>query len=50
MRRSKQQYRKPEIIDQGSVVNKTTQNIRGECWEGIPENPHALRPCSEEDY
>ena len=41
----KQQYHKPEITDQGSVVTKTRATQCGECWDGSPDNNDDTRSC-----
>lgn len=45
MRRYKQQYQKPQLTDQGSVVATTRATQCGECWDGSPNQNDDTRSC-----
>jgi hypothetical protein len=50
MRELKKQYQKPEVTDQGSVVNKTRATSCGYCWDGNPTSGNDnQKPCSDEE-
>lgn len=47
MEHTKQQYQKPALIDQGSVVTKTMATQCGGCWDGSPDNNDDTTHCDD---
>lgn len=45
MQKIKRQYEKPEITDQGSVVDKTRARQVGQCWDGSPNSDDDQMYC-----
>ena len=46
MNQFKSQYEKPQLTDQGSIVNETRAKQCGECWDGNANTNDDLRHCS----
>jgi len=43
------QYQKPEVTDQGSVVNQTRATSKGYCWDGNPTSGNDnQKPCDSD--
>ena len=48
MKQFKSQYEKPQLTNQGSIVNETRATSCGQCWDGSPNTNDDTRHCNAE--